>query len=136
MSKVLELKANDAWAEFGVAAREFVALGFEDAMGIVWYELPNRAGVGEFLVDGEDVHDVLVQAQKDLGAAFSDAGRVLWHSHYIAIEPSAADLENFPKDLVDVAFVYHAPTGVTTLYKAVEHLPSTLHAEAALGTAE
>lgn len=112
----LEQEARDAWAELGVAAREFVAIGFEDPFDetITWFELPNVAGAGEFLVEPEPVIAALRAARDSLDTA---CARYLWHSHYIAVEPSAADVSNFP-DWVDAGMVFHAPSGTTTLYNA------------------
>ncbi len=112
----LEQEARYAWAELGVNAREFVAIGFEDPFDetITWYELPNQAGPGEFLVDAADVIAALRAARDSLDPA---SHRYLWHSHYIAVEPSAADVSNFP-DWVDMGVVFHAPSGTTTLYNA------------------
>jgi len=142
MSAILELASQAAWAEHGVAAREFVALGFvaEDGVAslgtpsVVWYTLPNSADVGEFLVDGADLQAVMQQAIVDLGeAVVQTADRVLWHSHYLAVEPSKADIDEFPGWLVNSGLVYHAPTQTTTAYSA-SSIALRSPASAVLGT--
>jgi hypothetical protein len=127
MSATAESAARARYMEHGVRAYEIVYLGFVCDSGleteyIVWYELENVAGVGEFLVEDEDVRRVLnaAQANPDIGR---DGGVltgahvpiVLWHSHYINEGPSTADVDNYP-EWVDVGMVYHAPSGKTTLY--------------------
>lgn len=117
--RTLELRAREEYAEIGTNAREYVALGFEiddGADSIIWYPLTNTAGVGEFLVESDQVKAVL--------SAFRDSPEnallmsiVLWHSHYITVEPSEADVENFP-EWVNTGMVFHAPSGTTTLYDA------------------
>lgn len=120
MMRLLEDRSIAEYAEHGPGgAREFVALGFEiddGADSIVWYPLTNVAGVGEFRVEEDEVKGVLM--------AFSDSPEnallmsiVLWHSHYITVEPSAADVEHFP-EWVNTGMVFHAPSGTTTLYNA------------------
>ena len=115
--KQLEDKAAEAWATLGVNAKEFVALGFmePETEEIIWYELPNVAGVGEFLVEGEAIHAVMLKA---IGEGVSEYRRLLWHSHYNTVEPSKADVDEFPEWLVDVGVVWHVPTQTTTLYNS------------------
>ena len=113
----LEIAARDAWAEFGTAAREFVALGFTlTDESVVWYPLTNTAGVGEFLVEDDEVRAVLREfhntPEMDLLTSI-----VLWHSHYLDVEPSSADIAHFPEWL-STGMVFHAPSGKTTLYNA------------------
>ena len=113
----LEIAAREEWLEHGVAlAREMVALGFEDFIDetVTWFPLTNVAGPGEFYVEPEEVVAVLRAAESSLDPA---SARYLWHSHYITVEPSAADVEHFP-DWVDAGMVFHAPSGSTTLYNA------------------
>lgn len=119
------LGATVAVVEEGAEARELVALGFAhathgglvDEADVLWYELPNVAGVGEFLVDGEDIGRVLAQAVEDLGSENAEQCiRILWHSHYVTQEPSEADILEFPEWLASVGLVYHAPTDSTVAY--------------------
>ena len=130
----LEQEARDAWAELGVAAREFVAIGFEDPFDetITWFELPNIAGAGEFLVEPEPIVAALRAARDSLDTA---CARYLWHSHYITVEPSTADIEHFP-DWVDAGMVFHAPSGTTTLYNAAGILPTEVNSDLARDTLE
>lgn len=156
--KRLEKEAQARWELFGSEARELVALGFVlpakmlselvqvdvdgagnpieehvsvmGAPSVIWYELENIAGVGEFFVDGEHLQSVLKVALTELGSDPSIVGthaadqmskaneipRVLWHSHYLAIEPSDADIAEFPEWLVTRGLVYHAPSHTTTPY--------------------
>lgn len=112
----LEIASSEAWATLGVAAPEFVALGFEDPFDetITWFELKNQAGAGEFYVEAEDVMTVLRTARDSLDPGST---RYLWHSHYIDRAPSAADVSNFP-DWVDVGMVFHTPSGEVALYNS------------------
>lgn len=141
MSVAAEIQAKARWAEHGERAYEIVYLGFMIGDDVIWYELENVAGVGEFLVEDEDVRRVLraAEANPDIGR---DGGVltgapvpiVLWHSHYINVEPSAADVENFP-EWVDAGMVYHAPSGTTTLYNHSGVISSTnADAQASLTT--
>lgn len=146
MSASAEIQARARYMEHGERAYEIVYLGFvvnadSDDEFVVWYELENVAGVGEFLVEDEDVRRVLraAEANPDIGR---DGGVltgapvpiVLWHSHYINVEPSAADVENFP-EWVDAGMVYHAPSGTTTLYNHSGVISSTnADAQASLTT--
>lgn len=120
----LEIAARSAWAELGVNAREFVALGFEDPIDeyITWYELPNAAsasasgGVGEFYVEPEVVRETLLVAQTEVDPSCM---RLIWHSHYVAQSPSDADFALMRNnDWLDYGMVYHAPSGQTTVYNA------------------
>ena len=122
--KALEEAARSAWAIMGVNAPEFVALGFEDPYDdtITWFKLPNAAeGAGEFVVDAEPVVAVLRTARDTLDP---DCLRYLWHSHYIAEEPSEADVSNFP-DWVDAGIVFHAPSGKVTFYNSAGIIPNS-----------
>ena len=115
--RLLEDQAISAWAELGVNARELVALGFMlTDESVVWYPLTNAAGVGEFLVEDDEVRAVLEEfATTALYPMFDQI--VLWHSHYITVEPSDADIAHFPEWL-STGMVFHAPSGTTTLYNA------------------
>ncbi|UYL85296.1 hypothetical protein SEA_HAGER_3 [Microbacterium phage Hager] len=118
--RLLEDRSIAEYAEFGANAREFVALGFEiddGADSIVWYRLNNVAGgPGEFLVESDEVRGVLSAFQNSPENALL-MSIVLWHSHYITVEPSEADVEHFP-EWVNTGMVFHAPSGRTTLYNA------------------
>ena len=119
MSRFLEAMAQERWATLGSSAREIVALGFEDhdeggLDTIVWYELDNVAGIGEFLIEPDSIERVLALAQRELVP--EDATRYLWHSHYLDPMPSHADYANFPLWLVEAGIVFHAPSGTTTVY--------------------
>lgn len=115
-------------------AREFVALGFEDPIDecVTWFPLTNVAGPGEFYVEPEEVVAVLRAAESSLDPA---SARYLWHSHYITIEPSAADIEHLP-DWVDAGMVFHAPSGTTTLYNRAGIIPNIVISESARDTME
>lgn len=130
----LEAASEIAWATLGANAKEYVALGFEDPEDetITWFPLTNVAEPGEFYVEPEEVVAVLAAAQRDLDPA---CVRYLWHSHYIAVEPSEADLSNFP-EWVDVGIVFHAPTRKVTLYNAVGIIPNIAISERARDTME
>lgn len=137
MMRQLEAASKIAYAEVGTSAPEYVALGFEiddGADSIIWYRLTNTAGVGEFLVDGEEVKAVLTAFQNspenDLLLSI-----VLWHSHYISVEPSEADVEHFP-EWVNTGMVFHAPSGVTTLYNAAGSIPVGGNSDIARDTLE
>lgn len=126
----LELAAQDEWSIAGVSAQEFVALGFivdvpdvpigshlnAEDVSVVWFQLCNSASTGEFLVEGDELLRVLNAARERDDVKASTYGRVLWHSHYIAVEPSDVDIRDFPGWLADYGMVYHAPTGTTTVY--------------------
>lgn len=138
----LERAARDEWAIAGEAAKEFVALGFitdvspEGELGdVVWFQLNNCAGSGEFLVEGDEILRVLGVAMQDGRVGGTEGGvnmpRVLWHSHYLAVEPSDADVQEFPGWLVDVGMVYHAPSGQTTLYNHSGVISSTTNVDSA-----
>lgn len=120
MMRLLEDRAIAEYAALGQNAREFVALGFEiddGADSIVWYRLTNSAdGAGEFLVESDEVKAVLSAFQNSPENALL-MSIVLWHSHYITVEPSEADVEHFP-EWVNTGMVFHAPSGRTTLYNA------------------
>ncbi|QDF18055.1 hypothetical protein SEA_NARUTORUN_3 [Microbacterium phage NarutoRun] len=121
MMRLLEDRAIAEYAEHGPGgAKEFVALGFEiddGADSIVWYRLTNSAdGAGEFLVESDEVKAVLSAFQNSPENALL-MSIVLWHSHYITVEPSEADVEHFP-EWVNTGMVFHAPSGTTTLYNA------------------
>ena len=116
----LEIAARDAWAELGVNAREFVALGFQDPIDecITWYELPNVAGVGEFYVEPDAVRDTLMIAQAEVDPSCM---RLIWHSHYVALHPSEPDFALMRNnDWLDYGMVYHAPTNQTVVYDSAE----------------
>lgn len=114
----LELNSMARFAVDGLSAPEYVALGFMHPDGVsdsvMWFPLPNIAPTGEFYVEAEEVAKVL-SAAAEQGLDASRCGVVLWHSHYIAVEPSEADLSNLP-EWVDVGIVFHAPTETSTLY--------------------
>lgn len=138
----VETLAQSRLELYGVAeAREVVALGFvigetdADASSgegipiVAWFELPNVAGVGEFMVEGQDLKAVFESALVDPAVSAAQAllssthpgsvlSRVLWHSHYISDVPSNADIADFPEWLVDVGMIYHVPTSRTVLYNA------------------
>ncbi|QGH73954.1 hypothetical protein SEA_HIDDENLEAF_3 [Microbacterium phage Hiddenleaf] len=120
MMRLLEDRSIAEYAEHGPGgAKEFVALGFEiddGADSIVWYRLTNVGGVGEFLVEEDEVKAVLSAFQSSPENALL-MSIVLWHSHYITVEPSAADVEHFP-EWVNTGMVFHAPSGTTTLYNS------------------
>lgn len=82
----------------------------------MWFDLTesNLAPNGEFYVEAEAVAAVLATAAEQ-GLDATRCGIVLWHSHYISVEPSEADLSNLP-EWVDVGIVFHAPTGQSVLY--------------------
>lgn len=113
----LEIAARDAWAELGVNAREFVALGFQDPDDefITWYELQNScAGVGEFYVEPDAVRDTLLIAHTEVDPSCM---RLIWHSHYVALHPSEPDFALMRNnDWLDYGMVYHAPTNQTVVY--------------------
>ena len=132
----LEIAARDAWAELGVNAREFVALGFQDPVDefITWYELPNVAGVGEFYVEPDVVREILMIAQAEVDPSCM---RLIWHSHYVALHPSEPDFALMrSNDWLDYGMVYHAPTGKTTLYNAADILPTEVNSDLARDTLE
>ena len=131
----LEIASVEEYQLLGAGgAREFVALGFEDPIDecMTWFPLTNVAGPGEFYVEPEEVVAVLRAAESSLDPA---SARYLWHSHYITVEPSAADVEHFP-DWVDAGMVFHAPSGTTTLYNAAGIIRITDTGSAALATPE
>lgn len=116
----LELNSMAKFAVSGVESPEFVALGFMHPDGVsdsvMWFDLSaqNLAPVGEFYVEAEAVQKVLEAANAE-GLNATVCNVVLWHSHYKAVEPSAADLSNLP-EWVDLGMVFHAPSQTTTLY--------------------
>ncbi len=137
MSARLEAASKVAYAMLGTDAKEYVALGFEiddGADSIVWYPLTNVAGVGEFLVEDDEVRAVLSSFQNSPENALLQS-IVLWHSHYLAVEPSDADVSNFPS-WVDTGMVFHAPSGRTSLYNAAGIIRITDTGSAALATPE
>jgi hypothetical protein len=99
---------------------ELAARRYAERSGLHWWLLPNLvAGEGHFEVSGDDLHETLKQARTRLGA---EAQAVcLWHSHYRRLEPSMADLRNYPEWLLGtqgVAVVYHAPSQTARAYNA------------------
>ena len=131
--RALEKQAEEAFLRNGDHAIEFVGLGFLQAdESVVWYELPNQAGVGEFLVDGEDVLHIVQRAQAE--GHENGLGRVLWHSHYRSQHPSDSDMNEFPAWLVDYGVVYHAPTRQTVVYNSGGILSTTEPESATLAT--
>ena len=132
----LEIAARDAWAELGVNAREFVALGFQDPIDdcITWYELPNVADVGEFYVEPDAVREILMIAQAEVDPSCM---RLIWHSHYVALHPSDPDFALMrSNDWLDYGMVFHAPSGTTTLYNAAGIILNTGNPNSARDTLE
>jgi hypothetical protein len=120
MPRHLEEKAQRIWSLNGQdpsVCMEVVALGFEDPIDetITWFELPNTATVGTFRVEPEDLRAVLEQARTE-GFVDPEGLVYIWHSHYIAEEPSDMDIEHFPSWLCDAGLVYHTPSGGTRVY--------------------
>lgn len=133
MANMLEAKARRLWEASGhnpELVAEVVGIGFEDPIDetITWYELQNTAVAGEFRVEPEDLERVLKYARS---TGYHDpAGLVyLWHSHYIAEEPSDVDIQNFPSWLCDAGLVYHAPSGGTSIYNADGVLQMPVHGD-------
>ncbi|QLF84485.1 hypothetical protein SEA_RIE18_3 [Microbacterium phage Rie18] len=137
MMRKLELLSQAEYAEKNFGAKEFVALGFEiddGADSIVWYPLTNVADIGEFRVEADEVKGVLQAFQNSPENALL-MSIVLWHSHYITVEPSAADVEHFP-EWVNTGMVFHAPSGRTTLYNAAGIIPVSGNADSPRDTME
>lgn len=103
--------------------RELVRLGFvlaevhgarrdggtiED--GLIWYLLENSAEKPDvqFRVDGVLVREML--------SAVGAVPVALWHSHRKDSEPSALDIEQFPRWLVDIGVVYCIELDTNTWY--------------------
>lgn len=90
---------------------EFVAL----IAGNYWFELDNEAHAGlSFDVSDETVRSLLTYMDEH---RIAPETLTLWHSHPRSYGPSQYDLEHFP-GWVSIGQVFHAPTGVTTVYTA------------------
>ena len=105
----------------------------------LWIVLPNAApaGSGKFHVTDLALRDALDRAQhlgSLRGIDLSSERRFLWHSHYVADQPSNFDVEEFPGWLVTHGAVWHARSGRTTLYNATGIISDTAPVEGANAT--